>query len=275
MSDARFVGEQVDADEFYVGYYPRAPSAVGRFVKRTIILAAALGAAVATLITTFQTSAVPSAWPGDAVSIRGYVVIDPYPRLIVRDEEGGGGDGGADAQRSIMLVANGKFGLLQPADYCGPGAAAVERALSKEATEQRAALREVALHYVELRGTILRREGHQGLEVSSSGVEMRRSRDDLRGDSVARLGLAVPAQVDLGVATLKGEIVDPKCFFGAMKPGHGLTHKQCAMRCISGGIAPVLVAQDAQGNWLPYVLTGSDGKPCNLRVMMMKILVLY
>ena len=39
---------------------------------------------------------------------------------------------------------------------------------------------------------------------------------------------------------LKGEILDPKCWFGVMKPGEGKVHKSCAIRCISGGIPPVL-----------------------------------
>ena len=45
----------------------------------------------------------------------------------------------------------------------------------------------------------------------------------------------------LGVATLRGEIVDSKCYLGAMKPGDQKTHKACATLCIRGGIPPVLV----------------------------------
>ena len=43
---------------------------------------------------------------------------------------------------------------------------------------------------------------------------------------------------------VKGEIVDPKCFFGVMKPGEGKPHKDCAIRCILGGIPPVLKVTD-------------------------------
>lgn len=41
-----------------------------------------------------------------------------------------------------------------------------------------------------------------------------------------------------------GEILDPKCYFGVMKPGEGKIHKSCAIRCISGGIPPVLRVKD-------------------------------
>jgi hypothetical protein len=47
--------------------------------------------------------------------------------------------------------------------------------------------------------------------------------------------------------TLTGEIVDSKCFLGAMKPGDGATHKACAMLCLRGGIPPMLVSRDLHG----------------------------
>ena len=36
----------------------------------------------------------------------------------------------------------------------------------------------------------------------------------------------------LGPATLKGEILDAKCFLGVMKPGQTKVHRKCAIRCI-------------------------------------------
>ena len=41
---------------------------------------------------------------------------------------------------------------------------------------------------------------------------------------------------DLGCAVLVGEILDAKCWFGAMKPGFGKTHKSCAALCARGGL---------------------------------------
>ncbi len=44
--------------------------------------------------------------------------------------------------------------------------------------------------------------------------------------------------------TLTGEILDAKCYLGAMKPGDGRAHKACAELCIAGGIPPMLFTHD-------------------------------
>ena len=41
---------------------------------------------------------------------------------------------------------------------------------------------------------------------------------------------------DLGEVLMTGEILDAKCWFGAMRPGHGTTHKACATLCAKGGL---------------------------------------
>jgi hypothetical protein len=51
---------------------------------------------------------------------------------------------------------------------------------------------------------------------------------------------------------LHGEIVDPKCFAGGMKPGDGKTHKACAALCLRGGIPPAFVADSGE----MFVLSG-------------------
>lgn len=57
----------------------------------------------------------------------------------------------------------------------------------------------------------------------------------------------VPTEIDLGRAELTGEIVDSKCYFGVMNPGRGKVHRDCAVRCLSGGIPPALLVRDAAG----------------------------
>jgi hypothetical protein len=58
--------------------------------------------------------------------------------------------------------------------------------------------------------------------------------------------------------TLKGEIIDPKCYLGAMKPGGGKTHK-ARHACISGGVPPMLVTRDASKQETFYLLTTAEG----------------
>jgi hypothetical protein len=70
--------------------------------------------------------------------------------------------------------------------------------------------------------------------------------------------------------TLAGEIVDSKCYLGAMKPGDGKGHKACAVLCISGGIPPMLVSasgSESERTVSYYLLVGASGQPMNARVL--------
>jgi hypothetical protein len=62
------------------------------------------------------------------------------------------------------------------------------------------------------------------------------------------------AAVDLGEVQLTGEIVDSKCYFGVMNPGNGKVHRDCAVRCISGGIPPAFLVRDANGQTVTLLL---------------------
>ena len=55
---------------------------------------------------------------------------------------------------------------------------------------------------------------------------------------------ASPASVSMGRQTLRREVVDSKCYLGAMKPGIGNPHRTCAVLCLSGGIPPLVVTND-------------------------------
>jgi nitrite reductase/ring-hydroxylating ferredoxin subunit/DMSO/TMAO reductase YedYZ heme-binding membrane subunit len=66
--------------------------------------------------------------------------------------------------------------------------------------------------------------------------------------------------------TITGEIIDPKCYFGAMNPGYGKPHLSCAVRCISGGIMPVLRYSE-NGKEQFAVLLSATGKPVNEQVL--------
>jgi hypothetical protein len=66
---------------------------------------------------------------------------------------------------------------------------------------------------------------------------------------------------ELGPATLTGQIEDAKCFLGAMAPGEGKVHKDCASLCLLGGIPPLFVTRDAQGKVTYRLLADQDGGP--------------
>jgi len=104
---------------------------------------------------------------------------------------------------------------------------------------------EMAGKRVKVRGHTLTRAAVRMFEVED-GTEALRV---LAGESSA----AVPA-TERGDVVLRGEVVEPKCFAGAMKPGDGKTHKGCAVLCLRGGIPPVLSTGEGE-----YLLVDEAG----------------
>lgn len=77
----------------------------------------------------------------------------------------------------------------------------------------------------------------------------------------------LPSKMKIAEMTLQGEIIDPKCYFGVMKPGFGKIHRSCAVRCVSGGIPPVLATTDGNNISKYYLLTDLNGNPINQDVL--------
>ena len=102
---------------------------------------------------------------------------------------------------------------------------------------------------VRIRGTVLRRANLRMLEVEGE-IE-----------PVVAPYSAIDVSVDAAPVTFRGEIIDPKCFAGAMKPGDGKAHKACAALCLRGGIPPALHTRAADGTDRIYLLVNSDGAP--------------
>jgi nitrite reductase/ring-hydroxylating ferredoxin subunit/DMSO/TMAO reductase YedYZ heme-binding membrane subunit len=108
---------------------------------------------------------------------------------------------------------------------------------------------------VRVRGTLIHRDNAAMLEITGL-------------DTLADSGTAVsPPHEELGVFTLTGEIVDSKCWLGVMNPGEGKTHLACAVRCVSGGLPPMLVIRDAPGRERHLVLTDPRGGPMDARIL--------
>jgi hypothetical protein len=69
------------------------------------------------------------------------------------------------------------------------------------------------------------------------------------------------ATKELGTFELTGEIVDSKCYLGVMNPGNGKVHRDCAERCLSGGIPPIFATNDFNGVPAIFLLTSPNRKP--------------
>ena len=87
---------------------------------------------------------------------------------------------------------------------------------------------------VRLRGERIYRDGDRMIEVVPGSLQD-------AGPAIA------VSEVALGAVRFTGEIVDSKCYFGVMNPGNGKVHRDCAARCISGGIPPAFLVRDAAG----------------------------
>lgn len=95
---------------------------------------------------------------------------------------------------------------------------------------------------VRIRGTLIERDGRRLIEVAStkdaieSAPEVGPTSSPLRAASEAR------------AISILAEIVDGKCYLGAMKPGNAKAHKACATLCIEGGLPPLVVELKTLGS---------------------------
>lgn len=109
---------------------------------------------------------------------------------------------------------------------------------------------------VRLDGTLIHRDDQTMLEVVDGSLE-----------AVAGPAQRGPDEVVHGTMTLRGEIVDSKCYLGVMKPGSAKAHRACASLCIRGGIPPLFVQRNQDGLGTYLLLVGADGSTINQEVL--------
>lgn len=110
---------------------------------------------------------------------------------------------------------------------------------------------------VQLKGSLIERTPDRMIEVVPASIVV--------GTSSL---LATPSRaIDLGLVTLRGEIVDTKCYLGVMNPGEHKVHRDCAVRCISGGVPPAFLARDASGDTRVLLLVAEDGRALSRAVL--------
>lgn len=110
---------------------------------------------------------------------------------------------------------------------------------------------------VELTGIMTQKEGRFLFSILDDKKAIR----VLPENSVSFIPNDFSPVIFLGKQSLKGEIIDPKCYIGAMKPGGGKTHKACAVLCLKGGIPPMFIVKDHFLKETFYLLLAEDGSP--------------
>ena len=117
---------------------------------------------------------------------------------------------------------------------------------------------------VRLAGHLIHRDDHTMIQLAAGSIEAIEGLPSPRPEGG---GAGGEWMEDLGTHTFRGEIVDSKCFLGVMKPGNLKPHRACAARCISGGIPPLLLIRDAEGNANYLLLATEDGGTVNGAVL--------
>lgn len=107
---------------------------------------------------------------------------------------------------------------------------------------------------VRIEGFRIHRDGREIVELVPGDQAITRIGDGTGGDAKLEPGLGAQT-------TLRGEILDSKCYLGAMRPGDGLTHRACAMLCIRGGIPAMLYSARPDGSRAYHLLLSADGGP--------------
>jgi hypothetical protein len=218
-----------DMNEFYIGWQARAPQGIGTHVRKAVVvlLFLALAAAVVLALAQRTISVAVFEW-GTLKMFSGTLKSQPYPHLLVQRPGRGGG------QSAYYLVAPFKFGL---------NAKRVRALDGKEVT---------------LKGTLIYRGNQTMIEARPESIQQVSAEPKQAAESNV---------VNLGRRTLVGEIVDSKCYLGVMNPGRLIPHRACAVRCISGGIPPVLLVRQDTGPPLYVLLVSSEGGPVNKQVL--------
>ncbi len=226
-------------DDFYIGWQPQSPKSYSHAMKLLIGALLVIVPLSAFLLVSSQNEFSAANFEfGKSTEVEGVLVKKPVPMLKL---EGGTTADGKVIYQNILLVAFGKRGA------------------KGDIVKMEQEKGDLEGQLVRLKGTLIYGDGKTLLELTDGKDALLEVKE---GEQIRK-----SQEEKFGEATLKGEIIDPKCYFGVMKPGEGKIHRSCAIRCISGGIPPVLKIQDAEGNTNYCLLLGSKGESINEKVL--------
>jgi len=228
------------SNEFYIGWQSKAPDSFSRHVKKMAIVLMAIVIILAVLLSLSQKKFTTGNFEfGTLTTVQGFYFSKPVPALKVVN---GKDIFGNLSYITIPLIGYGKFGA--------------EGVMADIEKEKKESLDEKEMS---LKGTLLYNDGKLLMQIDAND-------QPLIEFSHATSSNMLPVREELGIQKFRGEILDPKCYFGVMKPGQGKVHKDCAIRCISGGMPPMLRVSNAKGEENYYIIVGEDGERMNDQV---------
>ncbi len=229
--------ENNNTGEFYIGWMPASPDGFAKNTRKAVWLIILLAMAIAVIAAVSQKKFSTGNFEfGKLTEVKGIYFNKPVACLKVIN---GKDIFGRLSYITIPLVGFGKHG----ADGVITD---IEKNKNTSFNEKE----------ISLKGTLLYNDGKLLMQVDANDNPV----TNIGKNADASL---LPSTQDLGQQEIKGEIVDPKCYFGVMKPGQGKPHKDCAVRCILGGITPVLRVSNADGASNYYLIVGTNGEKMN------------
>lgn len=202
-------------DSFFVGWSNDIPTVDRRFVLGAGVALIAGGAGLGASLGPLQNAPGDGAWnQSDVRTWTGLLLAHPYPMLRTLDLGG--------APRTAFLATSGKTAVRLPPSLVGRD--------------------------VTITASLIERGDHAMLATVDAQ------------DWIAPLAqtpspqLSASQEEDLGPTALVGEILDAKCWFGAMRPGYGKSHKSCATLCARGGLPLAFCTEGCSDSQAPLFL---------------------
>jgi hypothetical protein len=225
-------------DEFYIGWQNNAPTGYAKWTKRVIWVLFAIFILVGALMVMNQRGFIASTYEKNRFRIlEGILITGPIPCLKIL--------AGTDAQgvqhfERVLLVGIGK-----------KSAAPMLHALKKQLKQP------IAGKALRLKGKLIYFDGVLAFELGGQASLF-------QGYSKLKITSTLPRL--LGKTQLNGEILDPKCYLGVMRPGEGKPHRSCAIRCIAGGIPPFFKSSTKEDYHQYFFVLDKNGRPINREI---------
>jgi hypothetical protein len=231
------IRKRISSDEFYIGWMPNAPYSFAKHVRWVVaalfFLAIGISVFLALLQVKFSTAVFEF---GQLTEIKGIYSRFPVASLKVETHQDSFGN---STYITMPLVGYGKSGA--------------EGLISKLEMDNHRSLDQ---KQVTFKGTLLYSDGKTLLQIDGNDQPLISVAD-------ANDASLVSSVTELGTKQLSGEILDPKCYFGVMKPGYGKPHRDCAIRCIAGGISPVFKTSNERGETNYFLILDENGNKMN------------
>lgn len=227
---------QNNNDPFYIGWQDQAPQTYAVTTRNFILTVLVVFVSVVSALVISQRGFDGSVFElGKISTLEGVLIESPAPILQIKEN---------GKRKGVLLVGFGKHGAEATLQV-------IETEIGKQIVGKR----------VKLAGTLIYYQGKMVMELTEGSKAFRGFSED---DSLLPTRLE---QKQFGEVSLMGEILDPKCALGVMKPGYGKPHRSCAVRCLSGGITPIFRLRNNDGESNYCILKGANGEKINASIL--------